>query len=396
MALNIGNKIFRNLPEQVAKNQSDILELARAIGQPSKVVYIETNDVSGTLSDNDFDYLKQHDDALICIKRATEFIYYGKYKETFSNMNMTYISLTILSSDLSVNEKINNEILSIDIYTKAWAIELKEIAFYSKDQADANFPKIYYASDEITNLSATDIKAIVDGGFKLVIGTSNENMVGYVLQGYIGITDKYYLNILLNYDPALFKLNYVVDGDTVSQTSHEFVSDNHYGNVIIDGNLQTTTLKQTQANYLHEFEVLPDDETNFETFGEQYCRFEVVNGELHIIICATFHNKDTNTHNTNLKYQNITNIPAAIGEKIIDMGGKKLTEIPSGGISNVIRISPCGAYSTTTGIALYPCRIEHSGQNQITIYQPNGMNVDADGYIMFSIEANLSIMPSSE
>ena len=152
------------------------------------------------------------------------------------------------------------------------------------------------------------------------------------------------------------------------------------------------TLKQREANYLFEFEINVADTTNFEKHGTQYCRIEEVNGELHLIICAMFHNKDTEAqHNMALSVQSITDIPEEISSKIFSCGGKKVSETPSANSSeNIIRIAPMGLNGT--GVAIQPVRIYHDGKNKISIYGPSGQNVAANGYGVITLEVNLSLM----
>ena len=151
------------------------------------------------------------------------------------------------------------------------------------------------------------------------------------------------------------------------------------------------TLKQREANYLFEFEINVADTTNFEKYGTQYCRIEEVNGEIHLIICAMFHNKDTDAqHNMALSVLEIADIPNEIASKIFTCGGQNLTEAAASSPSNIVRIAPLGLNGT--GVAIQPCRLYHNGPNKLALYGPSGQNVAANGYGVITLEVNLSLM----
>ena len=153
-----------------------------------------------------------------------------------------------------------------------------------------------------------------------------------------------------------------------------------------DVELKVKTIKQSEPNYLFEFEVNVEDATHFEKVGTQYCRIEEVNGEIHIIILAKFHNTDTNSRSTRLSQFDISNIPEAISSKIYGYRGP-LNEANAG----LIRVAPVGVESGSA-VSLKPCRLLGTNATTITCYQPDTTSTPADGYLSFSMEVNLSIV----
>ena len=154
------------------------------------------------------------------------------------------------------------------------------------------------------------------------------------------------------------------------------------------GNLTAKTLKQTEPNYLFQFEVMVEDTTNFEKTGTQYCRIEEVNGEIHIIIMARFKNIDpVNAHSTRLAQYEISNIPEYLSSKIYGVNGS--INQPNAG---VIRIAPIGIEGSGSP-AIYPCRLRGATTpNTIILYQSTGISVNAQDYITFTLEVNLSVL----
>ena len=158
------------------------------------------------------------------------------------------------------------------------------------------------------------------------------------------------------------------------------------GDLDVNKDVRAKTLSQSQANYSFQFDLNASDTTNFERVS-QYTRIEVVNGELHIIGLAKFHNTDTESaHNFTLLEFLISNIPDEIAEKIYGDSGNNIKTANAG----VVRVVPFGYSGASIGIV--PMRIT-GGQtaNQLKCYQPNAQSVSADGNISISFEANLSL-----
>ena len=154
-----------------------------------------------------------------------------------------------------------------------------------------------------------------------------------------------------------------------------------------NADVKVKTIKQSEPNYLFEFEVDVEDTTNFERIGNQYCRIEEVNGEIHIIMLARFHNKDTgNVRSTRLSQFDISNIPEDISSKIYGYNGP-LNQADAG----IIRVAPMGVEGGTI-VTIKPCRLMGLTANTITCYQPDATSVPANGYLSFSMEVNLSIV----
>ena len=168
-------------------------------------------------------------------------------------------------------------------------------------------------------------------------------------------------------------------------------SENQVVKVLEDKDVKVKTIAQSEANYSFSFELIPSSSDYFLTHGSQYCKIEIVNGELHIIGVACFDNTDSdNNHNLTFSSQQIT-IPEYIADKIYNAIGEKLTQSPTGTdvAQKIIRIVPMGYQGNVYGIAAL--RLEHIAANIINLSMGTGITVLAGKSITVSFEANLSL-----
>lgn len=162
------------------------------------------------------------------------------------------------------------------------------------------------------------------------------------------------------------------------------------GNVNFTGNVSAETLTQRSANY--SVTLTPSTITGFDLISS-YCKLNWINGELHLIFCVSY----KNTSGAAASFPNydvyIPSIPAIIGDKIYDMGGKKLTETPpSDAALKVIRCAPMGqiVYGSTSRII--QCEVLHLSANQIRLNATSNYTVPANAFCVLTLEVNLDVI----
>lgn len=163
------------------------------------------------------------------------------------------------------------------------------------------------------------------------------------------------------------------------------------GDLAVGGAITSKTLKQSEANYLYEFEITLNDTENFEQVGEQYCRIEEVNGEIHIIGAAMFKNIDTaNAHSFRLNTYFRKTLPPELASKIYGMNGS-LSEANAG----YIRLMSCHTVIVEVPYDVKSSPILLSGSstpNEIQFYQSGSHSIPANDTAFISFECNLSVL----
>lgn len=160
------------------------------------------------------------------------------------------------------------------------------------------------------------------------------------------------------------------------------------GDLAVNGDATAKTLSQSQANFSYNFSVEPTDSDNFEIVGVQYAKIEVVNGELHIICLAKFHNKDSQTRSFSLSAFDVQNIPDEIASKIYGTTGNNIKTQNCG----EIRVIPMGLTGGISGMTISPLKVQgNATPNSLTFYHASGYNVGAGNNVVLSFEANLSL-----
>lgn len=130
-----------------------------------------------------------------------------------------------------------------------------------------------------------------------------------------------------------------------------------------------------KPRYEFDFE-LPD--YNGFTKKQWYTKVIILGNELHIIGNAYYLNTGESTAGQRFTSFTLT-IPSEIGQFIYDAGGKNLTEEPIVG-EQYIR---SGFVSNTSGVSnVHSLRIQHAGQNQLSIYEVDVSNVPAGDKIV--------------
>lgn len=101
------------------------------------------------------------------------------------------------------------------------------------------------------------------------------------------------------------------------------------GNVNVDGKVESATLKQLQANYSREFELIPSSSpyTNL-TVVQGYNRLQQINQKLSIVINFSLTNDTESSMNLNSAVMNRELIlPEDVASKIYDIENKKVSEV---------------------------------------------------------------------
>ena len=171
------------------------------------------------------------------------------------------------------------------------------------------------------------------------------------------------------------------------------------GNVAISGDLIVQgegkgkviakTLEQTEANW--SLPVSIPSITGFE--GNGYYAIKKINGEIHLIFAVAYKNTSGEAKNFTLStYQvDVSSLPTADREKIIDMSGKNLTEEPLS--FTTIRMVATTTFADGAGAGTKPLTIKHSAVNELQFYWTVSFNnIPADGYVAISYEVNFAVL----
>lgn len=182
---------------------------------------------------------------------------------------------------------------------------------------------------------------------------------------------------------ALFNGDLAVNGDLS-------ITGDFTGDVNFTGNVTAETLSQRSANY--SLTLTPPTITNFDLISS-YCKLNWINGELHLIFCVSYKNNSGASASFGNYDVYLPSIPATIGDKIYDMGGKKLSETPpSDAALRLIRCAPMGqvVYGSTSKIV--QCEVLHISTNQLRLNATTNYTVPANSYCVLTLEVNLDVI----
>lgn len=159
---------------------------------------------------------------------------------------------------------------------------------------------------------------------------------------------------------------------------------------LVTSDVVVKTLRQTTPNY--EKTLTPSSVTGF-TLVNSFCVLNWVNDELHLVFCAAYQNTSGGSLSFGNYDQYIGDIPSELGEKIVDMAGKKLTEeAPATTALRIIRCAPMGqtVYGSTSRVVA--CELIHTSQNQMRINALTSYTVPNNAYCIITLEINLTVI----
>lgn len=167
------------------------------------------------------------------------------------------------------------------------------------------------------------------------------------------------------------------------------------GDLDVNKDVRSKTLKQSEANWELEFTATPPSE-DFSYVGG-YQALKQVNGELHLIYVACFKNISDSAKTFQFQYPyidfDLSEMPLELRQKIYDMAGKTLDEPNPPADESYIRIAPMAVSAQGSGNYIVSCPIIHRIANHLQISFGNSFgNVPANGYVRLSLEVNLDII----
>lgn len=140
MAIKIGNKVYRNIQEQVAKNQEDIAGLEERIPSvPYGVLELDLEGGSGTLTDEQYDLIADRRTVFIKPNTSSGEVVYYKCKE-----DDTYFYFVSYVDKYTYTQEGKTSLYQEDFFVskqdKSWGYSnIFSTQFYSDTQANARF-----------------------------------------------------------------------------------------------------------------------------------------------------------------------------------------------------------------------------------------------------------------
>ena len=145
MAIKIGDKVYRNIQEQVAKNQEDIADLEERIPSvPYGVLELDLEGGSGTLTDEQYDLIADRRTVFIRPNTSNaENIYYKCKEDDTYFYFVTYVDKFTYTQEGKTS--LYQEDFFVSKQNKAWGYSnMFSTQFYSDTQANAKFQNKLY------------------------------------------------------------------------------------------------------------------------------------------------------------------------------------------------------------------------------------------------------------